>query len=165
MKIAVGADHAGYLMKNELVARLRELGHEVEDFGAHSGDSTDYPDYAHAVALHLSSGQAERGILVCSTGTGMSIAANKLHGVRAAVGRSDEEVRLCRNHNNANVLALGANFLDLATAHRWVDIFLSADFEHGRHARRVNKIGELEASVATSSPRSAPIELSKVTLS
>lgn len=149
MKVAVGADHAGYLMKNELVTRLRQLGHEVEDVGTFSGESTDYPDYAETVASRVASAEADRGILVCSTGIGMSIAANKLPGVRAAVGMSDEEVRLSRTHNNANILTVGANFTDQESANRWVDIFLSAGFEGGRHERRVNKIAEIEAKAAS----------------
>lgn len=145
MKVALGADHAGYLMKNELVARLREQGHEVQDLGTFSGESTDYPDYAEAVAAQVSNARVDFGILVCSTGIGMSIAANKLPGVRAAVGMSDEEVRLSRTHNNANILAVGANFTDQETANRWVDIFLNSGFDGGRHGRRVNKIASIEA--------------------
>lgn len=145
MKIAIGADHAGYLMKNEVLAHLRKLGHEVVDVGTHSSESTDYPDYASSVAHLVSEGAADRGILVCSTGIGMSIAANKVDGIRAAVGMSDEEVRLARTHNNVNVLTLGANFSDQETADRWVDIFLNSPFEGGRHERRVNKIMALES--------------------
>ena len=132
-------------MKNEVVARLRGLGHEVTDVGTFSSDSTDYPDYAAQVARRVARGEADRGILVCSTGIGMSIAANKVDGVRAAVGSSDEEVRLARTHNNVNVLTLGANFSNLDAANRWVDIFLEAPFEGGRHERRVNKMMALES--------------------
>jgi ribose 5-phosphate isomerase B len=145
MRIAIGADHAGFAMKNEVVTRLQQLGHEVEDVGAFSSESTDYPDYADAVATRVGTGAADRGILVCSTGIGMSIAANKVSGVRAAVAMSDEEVALSRTHNNANVLTLGANFSDQESANRWVDIFLREQFEGGRHERRVNKISALEA--------------------
>ena len=145
MKIAIGADHAGYPMKNEVVARLRGLGHEVTDVGTFSSDSTDYPDYAAQVARRVARGEADRGIRVCSTGIGMSIAANKVDGVRAAVGSSDEEVRLARTHNNVNVLTLGADFSNLDAANRWVDIFLEAPFEGGRHERRVNKMMALES--------------------
>lgn len=145
MRIAIGADHAGFTMKNEVVTRLQQLGHEVEDVGTFSAESTDYPDYAEAVATRVGAGDADRGILVCSTGIGMSIAANKVAGVRAAVAMSDEEVALSRTHNNANVLTLGANFSDLESANRWVDIFLREEFEGGRHERRVNKIAALEA--------------------
>ncbi len=145
MKIAIGADHAGFVMKNQVVTHLRALGHEVEDLGTNSVDSTDYPDYAEAVAGRVSSGAAERGILVCSTGIGMSIAANKVDGVRAAVAMSDDEVILSRTHNNVNVLTLGANFTDQESANRWVDIFLREGFDGGRHERRVRKIADLEA--------------------
>lgn len=131
-------------MKNEVVASLRSHGHEVADVGTFSAESTDYPDYAAQVARLVADGEADRGILVCSTGIGMSIAANKIDGIRAAVGMSDEEVRLARTHNNVNVLTLGATFSDQQTANRWVEIFLEAPFEGGRHERRVNKIMALE---------------------
>ncbi len=144
MKIAIGADHAGFELKNQLRDRLRAGGHQVEDAGTHSADSTDYPDYAGAVGRAVASGQAERGILVCGSGVGMSIAANKIRGVRAALGVSREEVSLTRAHNDANVLALGARFLDGAVAGDLVDTFLSTAFEGGRHARRVAKIAGLE---------------------
>ena len=155
MKIAIGADHAGYLMKNEVVARLRGLGHDVTDVGTYSTDSTDYPDYAALVAKRVARGEADRGILVCSTGIGMSIAANKVDGVRAAVGSSDEEVRLARTHNNVNVLTLGANFSSLEKANRWVDIFLDAPFEGGRHERRVSKMMALESDAQVARPGNA----------
>jgi RpiB/LacA/LacB family sugar-phosphate isomerase len=144
MKIAIGADHAGYLMKNEVVRHLQELGHEVHDVGTSSAESTDYPDYAGSVARLVANGDAERGILVCSTGIGMSIAANKVPGIRAAVASSDEEVNLARTHNNINVLTLGGNFHDQESANRWVDLFLTAGFDGGRHERRVNKIQAME---------------------
>lgn len=155
MKIAIGADHAGYPMKNEMVARLRGLGHEVADVGTFSSDSTDYPDYAAQVARRVARGESDRGILVCSTGIGMSIAANKVDGVRAAVGSSDEEVRLARTHNNVNVLTLGANFTSLDAANRWVDIFLESPFEGGRHERRVTKMMALESDTPGSAPGGA----------
>lgn len=144
MKIAIGADHAGFAMKNEIVTRLRELGHEVLDVGTFSAESTDYPDYAALVGKQVSAGSAERGVLVCSTGIGMSIAANKIPGIRAAVAMSDEEVSLARTHNNINVLTLGANFTDQKSANRWVDLFLREGFDGGRHERRVNKMMALE---------------------
>lgn len=158
MKIAIGADHAGYLMKNEVVARLKSLGHEVTDVGAFSADSTDYPDYAAQVAQRVVRGEADRGILVCSTGIGMSIAANKVDGIRAAVGSSDEEVRLARTHNNINVLTLGSNFSNPQEAVRWVDIFLESPFEGGRHERRVNKMMALESDALATSLGDVPPE-------
>jgi len=144
MKIALASDHAGFELKQVLRDRLRGAGHQVDDLGTHSSDSTDYPDYAIAVARNVADGKAERGILVCSTGVGMSIAANKAAGVRAALGVHPEEVRLTRAHNDANVLALGAMFTDAATAGQLVDIFLSTEFEGGRHARRIAKIAAME---------------------
>lgn len=156
MKIAIGADHAGYLMKNELVARLTALGHDVADVGAFSADSTDYPDYAAQVANQVGRGEADRGILVCSTGIGMSIAANKVDGIRAAVASSDEEVHLARTHNNINVLTIGANFADPADAARWVELFLASPFEGGRHERRVNKMMALESGAPGTSRDADP---------
>lgn len=131
-------------MKNELVTHLQAQGHEVEDLGTYSAESTDYPDYAEQVGKRVSASEADRGILVCSTGIGMSIAANKIAGIRAAVAMSDEEVVLARTHNNINVLTLGANFTDAESAHRWVDLFLREGFDGGRHERRVNKMMALE---------------------
>jgi ribose 5-phosphate isomerase B len=145
MKIAIAADHAGFPLKNSLSGWLRERGHVVEDFGTHSAESTDYPDYAAAVANRVASGDADRGVLVCYTGIGMSIAANKVAGIRAAVGMTDEAVRLTRSHNDANVLALGARFIEQADAERLVEIFLATEFEGGdRHKRRIGKIANME---------------------
>jgi len=144
MKIAIGADHAGLALKNELAAELRAAGNAVEDFGTNSPQSTDYPDYAAPVAEAVASGAADRGILVCASGVGMSIAANKIHGVRAALGVQPEEVRLTRAHNDANVLALGALFTSPEAAAGLVRVFLDTPFEGGRHQRRVDKITQLE---------------------
>jgi ribose 5-phosphate isomerase B len=145
MKIAIAADHAGFLLKEALRERLSAAGHEVVDFGTNSNESTDYPDYALAVSEQVASGEAARGILVCSTGIGMSIAANKVAGIRAALGTSDEGVELTRSHNDANVIALGAKFLNSDDASRLVDIFLKTEFDGGpRHARRLEKIAAME---------------------
>ncbi|MBX5495791.1 MAG: ribose 5-phosphate isomerase B [Bryobacteraceae bacterium] len=144
MKIAIGADHAGFALKECLRDALRASGYEVVDFGTHTADSTDYPDYAEAVASDVASGHSERGILVCSTGVGMSIAANKVPGIRAALAFNREGVRLVRSHNNANVLAIGAKFTDEAAARELVEVFLNTEFEGGRHARRLAKIAEIE---------------------
>jgi ribose 5-phosphate isomerase B len=145
MKIAIAADHAGFSLKEALRERLSAGGHEVVDFGANSTDSTDYPDYAEAVANQVASGNVTRGILVCSTGIGMSIAANKIPGIRAALGASEEGVQLTRSHNDANVIALGAKFLSPDEATRLVDIFLTTEFDGGpRHARRIEKIAAME---------------------
>lgn len=144
MKIAIGADHAGFELKNQLGDVLRQTGHEVCDFGTNSAESADYPDYAIRVAKAVASGAAERGVLVCGSGVGMSIAANKIRGVRAALGVSLEEVRLTRAHNNSNVLTLGARFTEPAVASELVRTFLETPFEGGRHERRVAKISQIE---------------------
>ena len=146
MKIAIGADHAGFVLKERLREKLVREGHEVADFGASSQQSTDYPDYAAPVARAVVGGEAERGILVCSTGIGMSIAANKVAGVRAALGTNPEEVRLIRGHNDANILTLGSNFISEGDAAALVDIFLTTAFDGGRHARRLGKIAAMESN-------------------
>jgi len=144
MKIAIGADHAGFELKNQLSEVLRQTGHEVCDFGTNSAESADYPDYAVRVAKAVAFGTVERGVLVCGSGVGMSIAANKVHGIRAALGVTLEEVRLTRAHNNANVLTLGARFTDPGLARELLRTFLETPFEGGRHERRVAKITQLE---------------------
>ena len=144
MKIAIGADHAGFALKEKLRARLTWEGHEVVDYGTSSEESCDYPDYAQAVAREVGAGRTDCGILVCSTGVGMAIAANKVNGVRAAPAQSEDEVRLTREHNDANVLTLGAKYLDESHAGALIDIFLNTEFTGGRHARRVAKIAQLE---------------------
>jgi ribose 5-phosphate isomerase B len=145
MKIAIAADHAGFSLKEAVREKLSAAGHEVVDFGTNSSDSTDYPDYALAVGEQVASGKATRGILVCSTGIGMSIAANKVPGIRAALGASEEGVQLTRSHNDANVIALGAKFLSPDEAAHLVDIFLTTEFDGGsRHARRIEKIAAME---------------------
>jgi glycine hydroxymethyltransferase len=152
MRIAIGADHAGYQLKQQLRAVLERKGHQVVDFGADSAQSTDYPDYAAAVAREVASGRADHGVLVCLTGVGMSMAANKIAGIRAALGTSVEEVRLVRAHNDANILTLGAKFVDAATAEALLDVFLETEFEGGRHSRRVAKIARLEGRAGPASP-------------
>jgi len=144
MRIAIGADHAGFVLKEKLKEKLARDGHAVQDFGTYGPASADYPDYAVPVARAVASGEADRGILVCSTGIGMSITANKIAGIRAALGTSPEEVRLVRGHNDANVLTLGANFVSEPDALSLVDVFLTTEFEGGRHARRLRKVAELE---------------------
>ena len=146
MKIAIGADHAGFALKNEVRDALRQDGHEVTDFGTNSNDSTDYPDYARMVGRSVGSGVTERGILVCGSGVGMSIAANKVRGVRAGLASNAEAARLIRAHNNANVLTLGARFIDPVVARDLIRIFLETPFEGGRHERRVDKIAAMESA-------------------
>ncbi len=144
MKIAIGADHAGFLLKEYVREKLIRDGHQVVDYGTNSKDSTDYPDYAAPVAHDVSSGKADRGVLVCYTGIGMAIAANKVRGVRAAPCTLVEQVQLTRAHNNANILALGAKLTTTAEADALVDSFLATPFEGGRHERRVAKIARIE---------------------
>ncbi len=147
MKIAIGADHGGFELKNQLRDALIAAGHQVRDFGANTAESSDYPDYAGAVAHSVANGEAERGILVCGSGVGMAIAANKVKGIRAAVGMTEELVALTRQHNDANILSLGARFTDPTTAQTLVKTFLDTNFEAGRHERRVAKIAGLESEL------------------
>ncbi len=144
MKIAIASDHAGFEEKERLKPLLRELGIEIKDLGTVSEDSVDYPDYARRVAEEVAGGQAEQGLLVCGSGTGMAIAANKVLGVRAAVAWNEESARLARQHNDANVLAVGARFNTPEEIERIVRAWLAARFEGGRHAARVEKIKQIE---------------------
>ncbi len=146
MKIAIAADHAGFVLKEKLRHRLEGEGHEVVDFGPGNSEPVDYPDYAQPVAREVAQGRSDRGILVCSTGIGMAMAANKVDGVRAAPAVSEDEVRMTREHNDANVLTIGAKYTDEVNASNLVQIFLDTEFAGGRHARRVAKIAQLEKS-------------------
>jgi ribose 5-phosphate isomerase B len=141
--IALGADHAGYEMKEKMKSLLKSMGMDFQDFGTNSTESTDYPDYAHKVAEVVSLGKAEFGILVCGTGIGMAITANKHNGVRASNVESVEAARLARSHNNANVLAIGARLTPWDKAKEIIQTFLTTTFEGGRHQRRVDKIHSL----------------------
>jgi ribose 5-phosphate isomerase B len=140
MRIAVGADHAGFELKERLKAKLAAAGHEVADLGAFGTGSTDYPDWAARVADAVAGGSAERGLLVCGTGVGMAIAANRRRGVRAVAASDLFTVALARSHNDANLLALGARIVAPPLAEELVDRFLATSFEGGRHARRVAKL-------------------------
>jgi len=140
VKVALGADHRGFALKEELKRWLTARGHEVIDFGPASADRVDYPDYAFGVARAVAARKAERGILICLTGIGMSIAANKVRGVRAALADSVRLARLSREHNDANVLCLGADFVSAAEARRIVGVWLRTGFAGGRHSRRLAKI-------------------------
>jgi ribose 5-phosphate isomerase B len=144
MKIALGADHAGYLLKDRIRQYVIELGHQVIDEGTNAADSVDYPDFARKVAETVAAGRAERGILVCGSGIGMAISANKVPGIRAANVCSQYEAQMSREHNNLNVLALGARILDEAVATQIVQIWLNTPFSGGRHSDRVDKIHEIE---------------------
>ncbi len=140
MKIALGSDHAGYAEKERLKPLLSELGLEVQDFGTVSEESVDYPVYARKVAKEVACGRAEQGLLVCGSGTGMAIAANKIPGIRAAVAWSEETARLARQHNDANVLAIGARTTSTDQIAAIVKAWFDAKFEGGRHTERVKKL-------------------------
>ena len=144
MKVALGADHAGYEEKERLKPVLNELGIEFEDFGAVSTDSVDYPDFAAKVARKVADGEFDQGLLVCGSGTGMAIAANKVHGVRAAVAWNEETARLAREHNDANVLSIGARTTPESEIPKIVRAWFETKFAGGRHQRRIEKISELE---------------------
>ena len=144
MKIAIGSDHRGFEVKRRIVSLLQQLGHEILDVGPPGRESVDYPDFAFQVALAVGEGRVERGILVCGTGIGMCIAANKVPGVRAAPCHDPITAEMSRRHNDANVLCLSADLLGEELIDRMVRIWLETDFEGGRHARRVEKIMKYE---------------------
>lgn len=140
IKLAFGADHAGFELKEDLREYIKSKVAGVEDFGTYSTDSTDYPDYAHRVATAVENGNADFGILICGSGNGINMAANKHAGIRSALSWNKEVAELARLHNNANVLALPARFISTDEGRKILDAFLAADFEGGRHQKRVEKI-------------------------
>jgi len=144
MKIAIGADHAGFELKQKIKQRLLAEGHQVEDKGTNSGESVDYPDYARVVGEEVAARKADFGVLVCGSGIGMCIAANKVPGVRAAHVTNLYEAQVSREHNDANVVTVGARVLDEATALQAIETFLHTSFAGGRHERRVQKIMAIE---------------------
>ena len=144
MKIAIGSDHRGFEVKRRIVGLLAQLGHEVIDVGPGGKDSVDYPDFAFQVAQAVSQQQVDRGILICGTGIGMCIAANKVKGVRAAPCHDSITAEMSRRHNDANVLCLSADLLGEELIDRMIRIWLETEFENGRHARRVEKITRYE---------------------
>ncbi len=144
MRIVVGSDHRGYAVRGKLIDLLKRLGHEVIDVGSHSPDPVDYPDVALLAGRKVVDGEADRGILICGTGLGMCIAANKIHGIRAAPAHDDLAAEMSRRHNDLNVLCLSADMLGERQIDRMVKIWLDTPFEGGRHARRVEKITALE---------------------
>ena len=144
MRIAIGSDHRGFNVKSKLVELLQQLGHQVEDVGTHSGESVDYPDFAAAVAQGVSCGDNDRGILICGTGIGMAITANKFPGVRAAMCQDELTAEVSRRHNDANVLCLSGDLLGERNLDGLVQVWLETEFEGGRHARRLEKISDLE---------------------
>ena len=145
MRLVVGSDHAGFELKQEVADHLRAAGHEVEDVGTDSTASVDYPDFGAAIGRAVVEGRFDLGIAVCGTGIGISIAANKIEGIRAASVCDATGARLCRQHNNVNVLCLGQRLIGVQVAIDAVDAFLGATFAEGRHRRRVDKISKLES--------------------
>ena len=146
MKIAIGCDHAGVDCKNQLIEFLEKQGYEVKNFGTDTTDSCDYPDIAVPVAKSVVSGECDRGILICGTGVGIGICANKVNGIRCALCSDSYTAELCRRHNNANMISMGARIIDVEKMKQIVSIFLSTQFEGGRHQRRVDKITLIENS-------------------
>lgn len=144
MKIAIGSDHRGYEVKTKIIEHLKKLGHESVDCGAHDCNSIDYPDIATAVAEKIVNGEVDRGILICGSGIGMAITANKFPGVRAATCHDDLTAEMSRRHNNVNVMCLSADLLGERLIDRMVDLWITTEFEKGRHQRRVDKITEVE---------------------
>jgi ribose 5-phosphate isomerase B len=147
MRIAVGADHRGYLIREKVIDLLKQRGHEVQDFGTFSGESMDYPDVAAEVARRVSHGEADRGILICGTGLGMCIVANKFPGVRATPCHDDLTAEMSRRHNDSNVLCLSADLLGERLIDRMIEVWLNTPFDGGRHARRLEKIANLERRI------------------
>lgn len=138
--IAIGCDHAGFVYKDSLAAMLCAQGIEIQDFGTYSADSVDYPDFAHPVAEQVETGRADLGVLICGSGNGVAITANKHQGIRCALCWNEELAALARQHNNANIIALPARFVSAELAQQMVQVFITTEFEGGRHNRRVSKI-------------------------
>lgn len=145
MKIAIGCDHVGYELKNKVIEHLNEKGYEIEDFGTDSAERTDYPIYGEAVAHAVADNECDKGILICGTGVGISLAANKVKGIRAVVCSEPYSALLSRQHNDTNILAFGARVVGLDLALMIVDVWLSGEYEGGRHAKRVEMIKEIES--------------------
>ncbi len=143
-RIAIGSDHAGFELKEKVRGYLAGKGYQIEDLGTHSTASVDYPDYAEKVAVRVAQKQADYGVLVCGTGIGIGISANKVPGIRAATCNDTLSARFARSHNDANVLTLGGRIIDASTAEKILETWLSTPFEGGRHQRRVDKITALE---------------------
>lgn len=151
-KIALAADHAGYEDKEKLKKTLDELGVEYTDMGTNSTEAVDYPEYARKAAEAVASGEYDQGVLVCGSGTGMAIAANKIPGIRAAVAWNEEIARLARQHNDANILSLAARYVPIEELQKILKAFLTADFEGGRHDRRVKEIEAIEKEEFKTAP-------------
>jgi len=140
LPIAIGSDHAGFAYKTELIAWLRQKGFQVQDFGTHSTDSVDYPDFAHPTATSVEKGEAAFGILLCGSANGVCMTANKHAGIRAGLSFMPEVARLIRQHNDANIICIPARFVALPLAQEMIEIFMETAFEGGRHQKRVNKM-------------------------
>lgn len=145
MKLAIGSDHVGIELKPEIIDYVKELGHEIEDFGPYSSERTDYPSYGKKVAEEVASGRFDGGILICGTGVGISISANKVKGIRAVVCSEPYSAKLSKEHNNTNIVAFGSRVIGSELAKMIVKEWLDAEFEGGRHANRVQMIAEIEA--------------------
>ena len=148
MKIAIGCDHGGIVLKNAVNRAIADCGHESCDYGAFTAESVDYPDYAVKVADAVVAGEADLGILMCGTGIGSSIAANKVKGIRCAHVTDAFQAQMCREHNNANIMAIGGRITDADTAYKLVKIYLTSQFQGGRHQTRIDKIAAIEAREA-----------------
>jgi ribose 5-phosphate isomerase B len=144
MKIAIGTDHGGIVLKQSVIDSLKELNYDYEDFGTYDNSSVDYPDYAVKVAEAVASGQCDKGVLLCGTGIGISIAANKVNGIRAAVITDEFCAGVCSGHNNANIICMGGRVISPEKAGKLVKIWLNTPFEGGRHLNRINKIKDIE---------------------
>ncbi|MDI6785882.1 MAG: ribose 5-phosphate isomerase B [bacterium] len=148
MKVYIGCDHAGFFLKEEIKKYLEQQEHEIIDFGAYSNDSVDYPDHGFLVAKEVANHEESRGILVCGTGIGMSIVANKVNGIRAALCHNIETAKLAREHNHANVLVLGSKIVNSSLALDMVRVFLTTEALGDRHKRRIEKVNELDKKIA-----------------
>lgn len=144
MKISLASDHGGLELKNKIADYLNSLGHETFDFGTHTTDSCDYPDFAHKAAAAVANGECDRGVVVCTTGIGVSIVANRHKGVRCALCSNTDQAKFTRLHNDANMIAFGQKYTTFDMAKLMLDVFLTTDYEGGRHARRVAKIEDVE---------------------
>jgi ribose 5-phosphate isomerase B len=163
MKIAIGCDHRGYSVKQRIIAQISDRGHEMVDFGTESTKPCDYPDFALPVAKAVAAGEADRGILIDGSGIGMSITANKVPGIRAAICHDELTAEISRRHNNANILCFAADLLGDELIRRIVDAWLLTPFEEGRHSRRLEKLADLERQLFADTPAYAWIKSSKGT--
>ena len=143
MIIAIGCDHAGYELKEAVKAKMEAAGHKMIDVGTDSTESVDYPKFGHAVGRTVASGEAERGVAICGSGIGISIACNKVPGIRAALCTSTEMAEMCRRHNNANVICMGARMISQELAFAMIDTWMATEFEGGKHERRINELDDI----------------------